>query len=137
MAAEHGLTNQIECDASLKEEPLGIVDCLVDGSLHHTKNELMPAFTEDLMNLCDNYNLYLINEEIVYTEPLDYESPVNVNSPLLEEDLFADENDVIIDNKDLLNGNDYQSVIGELSALSRYLHEYDYSIFNFQYIFFK
>lgn len=100
MAAEHGLK---------EEPPLDLIDCLTDDPTHPS----MPALADDLMNLCDNYNLYLINEEIVYTETLDYASPP-VNVVLDADDLFADENDLLIDNdKDVLNGNDYQSVIGE------------------------
>lgn len=120
MATNRADIDLIDSGGVLKEEPLDIIDCLANQSSgSHSKHDLLPALTDDLMNLCDNYNLYLINEEIVYTEPLDYDSSVLVDPSVLENDEFFgnDDDDLIIDNKDVLNGNDYQTVIGECMQL--------------------
>lgn len=97
----------------LKEEPLDIIDCLQNNHTHHTKSDLLPTLADDLLSLCDNYNLYLTNEEIVYTEPLDYDPTAGVDEHILDGDLFGSETDVINENKDFLDNNDYQTVIGE------------------------
>lgn len=80
------------CDMSrisdLVEEPIG------DSPCNRPKDDLLPVLADDLISLCDSYNLYLINEEIVYTEPLTYESSVDVDSAIPDENIFPEEFDM-------------------------------------------
>lgn len=122
MATTSGLTDRIDGSLSIKDETIDLCNMsrigdLVEEPLQHSKNrdDLLPILADDLMNLCDSYNLYLINEEIVYTEPFDYDSSVNVDSPILEEDLFSDEIGATDGDRDF-EENEGQNENGKLSS---------------------
>lgn len=118
MATTDSFGDRIDHPCSIKEDsmdPCGIsrIADLVEDVAHNVKNsdEMLPVLADDLLNLCDNYNLYLINEEIVYTESLVYESSVDVDNPILEDDIFPQEIVIGRDIKD--DDDDYELDKGE------------------------
>lgn len=122
MATTSGLVDRIDGSLSIKDETLDLCNMshigdLVEEPTQHSKHrdDLLPILADDLMNLCDSYNLYLINEEIVYTEPFDYDSSVNVDSPILEENIFPDDIVTIKGEKEL-EENEGQNENGKCSA---------------------
>lgn len=114
MATTDSLNDRIDIPCPIKDDSMDLcgisrlVD-LVEDVTNNTKNndEMLPVLADDLLNLCDNYNLYLINEEVVYTESLAYESSVDVESPILEDDIFHQE---IVIGRDVKSDDDHYEI---------------------------
>lgn len=76
-----------DCDFAVQTRSKNQIDFKHESDDGKTEDEStsLPIVVDDLINLYDSYNLYLINEEVVCTEPFDYEQNDEVNDIKLDE----------------------------------------------------